>query len=165
MDQILKDFGVQPILLAAQAVNFLILLFILNKFLYKPVLRTLDERKQKIAQSLKDAEEIEKRLAKLELDKEKVLEKAANEARKIIAEATESGNQVVAAAHLKAQHDIGVMLAKSQTEMNLEKDRLNQEIRESLADMIADGLRVISGKVLSEKDKKELLQNSLKNIN
>src|SRR3989338_593740 len=97
----LSDFGVQPILLAAQAVNFLVLLFILNKFLYKPVLKTLDQRKQKVSQSL------------------------------------------------KAAHDIQLMVNKSNTQISLEKDRLNQEIKAELADMIAAGLKVISGKVLS----------------
>ena len=161
----LSDFGVQPILLAAQAVNFLVLLFILNKFLYKPVLKTLDQRKQKVAQSLKDAAEIEKKLAQIELDQEKALQAATTEAKKIINEATESGNQIINDAHLKAAHDIQLMVNKSNTQISLEKDRLNQEIKAELADMIAAGLKVISGKVLSDKDEKELLDRSIKNIN
>ena len=161
----LSDFGVQPILLAAQAVNFLVLLFILNKFLYKPVLKTLDQRKQKVSQSLKDAAEIEKKLAQIELDQEKALQAATTEAKKIINEATESGNQIINDAHLKAAHDIQLMVNKSNTQISLEKDRLNQEIKAELADMIAAGLKVISGKVLSDNDKKELLDRSIKNIN
>jgi len=152
-------------LLAAQAVNFLVLLFILNKFLYKPVLKTLDQRKQKVSQSLKDAAEIEKKLAQIELDQEKALQAATTEAKKIINEATESGNQIINDAHLKAAHDIQLMVNKSNTQISLEKDRLNQEIKAELADMIAAGLKVISGKVLSDKDKKELLDRSIKNIN
>ena len=152
-------------MLAAQAVNFLVLLFILNKFLYKPVLKTLDQRKQKVAQSLKDAAEIEKKLAQIELDQEKALQAATTEAKKIINEATESGNQIINDAHLKAAHDIQLMVNKSNTQISLEKDRLNQEIKAELADMIAAGLKVISGKVLSDKDKKELLDRSIKNIN
>ena len=152
-------------MLAAQAVNFLVLLFILNKFLYKPVLKTLDQRKQKVSQSLKDAAEIEKKLAQIELDQEKALQAATTEAKKIINEATESGNQIINDAHLKAAHDIQLMVNKSNTQISLEKDRLNQEIKAELADMIAAGLKVISGKVLSDNDKKELLDRSIKNIN
>ena len=58
---ILSQFGVKPILLAAQVVNFLILLFILKKFLYGPILKVLSERRKKIEDSLKNVEEIEKR--------------------------------------------------------------------------------------------------------
>jgi len=137
----------------------------LNKFLYKPVLKTLDQRKQKVSQSLKDAAEIEKKLAQIELDQEKALQAATTEAKKIINEATESGNQIINDAHLKAAHDIQLMVNKSNTQISLEKDRLNQEIKAELADMIAAGLKVISGKVLSDKDKKELLDRSIKNIN
>jgi len=161
----LSDFGVQPILLAAQAVNFMVLLFILNKFLYKPVLKTLEERKQKVAQSLNNAAEIEKKLTQVELDREKVLQATTIEAKKIISEATESGNQIIIDAHTRAKHDIEILVAKSQTEMSLEKDRLNQEIKEELAEMIAAGLKVIAGKVLTDKDKEGLIRQSMKNIN
>ena len=70
---ILNQFGVQPILLAAQVVNFLILLFILKKFLYGPILKVLDSRKKTIEQSLKNAEEIERRLLETTEEKEKVM--------------------------------------------------------------------------------------------
>ena len=46
--EIIKQFGINPILLAAQVVNFIVLLFIFKKLLYKPILKVLDERKKKI---------------------------------------------------------------------------------------------------------------------
>ncbi len=85
--EILKQFGINPILLAAQVVNFLILLFILQRFLYKPLLKVLAERKKKIAESLKNAEEIEKRLLETEEEKEKILAKASTEAQKLLDDA------------------------------------------------------------------------------
>src|SRR6476619_1002487 len=102
MDQILTEFGIQPLLLAAQVVNFLVLLFILNKLLYKPILQMLQTRKDRIAESLKNAEEIENTLAKTEEDREKRLKEATDEAKDIINEATKSANLVIAEAHTKA---------------------------------------------------------------
>lgn len=161
----LSDFGVQPFLLAAQAVNFLVLLLILNRFLYKPVLKTLKERKDKIAESLREVAEIEKRLAKTAEESEAILEKAAKEAREIVQSATESGTQIISEAHVKAAANITVLVAKSEQQMRLELDRQDQEIKEELANMVAEGLRVISGKVLTDKDKKDLLNKSVKEIN
>src|SRR5437870_10658982 len=55
--EILKNFGFEPILFIAQIVNFVIIYLILKKFLYKPVLKLLKDRKQTIAGGLKQAEE------------------------------------------------------------------------------------------------------------
>ena len=64
--EFLKEFGIQPTLLIAQIVNFLIILFILKKFFYKPIIKLLDDRKKKIEESLKNAELIEERLKQTE---------------------------------------------------------------------------------------------------
>ena len=55
--EILENFGLNPMLLIAQIVNFLIVLFILKKFLYKPVLEMLKKRQTTIKDGLKQAEE------------------------------------------------------------------------------------------------------------
>ena len=56
----LNDFGVKPVLLAAQAVNFFILLFILKRFLYKPILGMLEKRKMILSRAKATSAEINK---------------------------------------------------------------------------------------------------------
>ena len=63
MEQLFEAFGIDWKLLLAQAVNFGVLFVALTYFLYKPVLKTLDERKQKVAKGVTDAEAAEKMLA------------------------------------------------------------------------------------------------------
>lgn len=162
--EIIDNFGIKPLLLAAQVVNFLILLYILKRFLYKPLLKVLDERKQKISQSLKNADEIEKRLVAIENDRGEKLQEAAKEAKEILTEATKNADRIVAEAHLKAEKDIEKLMEKSKGAMDLEKDKLYQQIRIDLADLVALGLEKVAGKTLTEKDKKELLEKSLKEI-
>jgi F-type H+-transporting ATPase subunit b len=164
MEKILNEFGVQWPLLIAQVVNFFILLFLLKKFLYQPILKALEVRKQKIAESLKNAQEIELRLQKTESEREAALTKAADEAKKILANAEKSANQVIEDARHKAKNDIEVLILKSEQQIKQERDKMQQEIRNDLANMIAEGLKVITGKVLTEKDKKELISKSLKNL-
>lgn len=160
----LKDFGVKPVLLIAQIVNFLILLFILKRFLYKPILKVLEERRRKIAEGLKNAEEIEQRLTKLEVDQKKQLQKAAAEAKDIIDEAGKNADKIIAEAHLKAGRDIDKLIGQSQAHMRLEREKLYQQIRAEVADLVATSLRKVTGKVVTEKDKKELIEKSLKDI-
>lgn len=161
----LKDFGVDLRLLAAQVVNFLLLLFILRKLLYGPLLKVLEERKQKISISLKQAEEIEARLQKTEEDREKALEKATLEAQKIVNEATASANQIIADARLKATGDIELMIARGQEATILDREKMQQELREELADLVVKSLEKITGKMLSKKVQRDLVERSVKELN
>ncbi len=159
---ILTEFGVKPILLAAQIVNFIILLLLLKKFLYGPILKVLDERKKKIAESLANAEEIKQKLVEIAAEHDKELEQAARESKKIIEEATVVANQIIADAHKKAEGDIETMIAKSEVRLVQERDKLHQEIRAELADLVALGMQKIAGKVLTAKDRSNLAEKSLK---
>ncbi len=162
--EILDQFGVKPILLAAQVVNFLVLLFLLKKFLYKPILKVLEERKKVIAQSLQNATEIEERLNKIGQDREKKLHEAAIEAKEIVDEAGKAATEIISQAHLRAQTDIERMQAKNTEAMRLEKDKLHQEIRAELAGLVISSLETVTGKVVSEKDQKEMVEKAIKGV-
>lgn len=162
--EILDQFGVKPMLLAAQVVNFLVLLILLKKFLYKPILKVLEERKKVISQSLQNAAEIEDRLNKIGADREKKLHEAANEAKAIIDDASKSANDIVSQAHAKATGDIERLKAKNMEAMQLEKDKLHQEIRSELAGLIISGLETVTGKVISEKEQKEMIERAVKGV-
>lgn len=125
MGEALHNLGIEGTALIAQIVNFGILLFVLWKFLYTPILKVLDERSAKIAQSQKDAEKIEKALAKSEKEQEAIIltakqeadqiikaaKKTAKEVEKdIITKADEKAKGIVAEAELKAAKVKGEML-------------------------------------------------------
>ncbi|KKR81217.1 MAG: ATP synthase subunit b [Candidatus Daviesbacteria bacterium GW2011_GWA1_41_61] len=162
--EILNEFGVKPVLLIAQVVNFLLLLFILKRFLYKPILKALEQRKQKIVQSLKNAEEIEKRLEAVSKEREEALRKASKEAETIIGEATTSADRIIAQAHEKAQKDISKMIERSQQSLKLEREKLYQDIKGELAGLVMVALEKVTGKVVTEKDQKELIKKSIKQL-
>lgn len=161
---ILNNFGVKPILLVAQAVNFFILLFLLKRFLYKPILKMLDSRKAIIVKSLEDAKKIEERLAKIEAEKDQIFQKASQEGKKLIEEAANLASSIVSEAHSKAAKDGERIILNARKTLEQESDNLHQEIRVELANMVAQGLKNITGKVLTEKEKKEILEKSIKDI-
>jgi|CXWL01.1.fsa_nt_gi F-type H+-transporting ATPase subunit b len=92
MEQLFDAFGVNVSLLIAQAVNFGILLVVLWLVLYKPVMKVLDERSQKIAKGVQDAEEAEMKLKGADAVASGVVAKADLEASKLVANAREAGN-------------------------------------------------------------------------
>ena len=164
MEKIFADFGIQPILLLAQVVNFLVLLFILKKLLYTPILKVLESRKQKIEKSLKDAEEIELKLIQTDEEREKKLAKASEQAREIIDEATKSASLVIEEAHLKASKDMENIVKIGTETINAEREKMHQEIREELAQLIEVSLEKVAGKILTTRDQKELIQKTIKQL-
>ena len=76
MEQLIEAFGIDVRLIIIQVFNFGILMAVLTYFLYKPVLKMLNEREAKIAQGIKDAEEAAKVRGEATEEKKAILEKA-----------------------------------------------------------------------------------------
>jgi len=84
---ILSDFGFDPILFFAQIINFLIILFVLKKLMYKPVLEMIKKRDAEIRSGLKNREDAEKLLVEAKEKESLILQKAGQKAEKIIEDA------------------------------------------------------------------------------
>ncbi len=162
--EILNQFGINPILLAAQVVNFLILLFILKKFLYKPILRVLEERKEKIEDSLKNAEEIEKKLQATEEQSEKIIAKTLQQAQKILDETRKAAAQMLEGAKETSAEIISDANVKASEIVKIRQGILEQQIREHLGDLMILAFEKITGKRLTEKDQKEVVEKEIKNL-
>lgn len=92
MDQLFSTFGIDWRLLAIQALNFSVLLAGLTYFLYKPLMKTIDERRAKIAEGVRTAEAAAQRLAA-----------AAEESRELVGAGAREAEQLVAAARVRAE--------------------------------------------------------------
>lgn len=164
MNNILSDFGVQPVLLLAQVVNFVVLLFILKKLLYKPVLDMLQKRKEVIAQSLKNAEKIQEELDAIENRKQEVIDKAIEEGKKIIAESTAAGNQFYTDAQAKSKADTEAMMEQAVQMIAGEKEKMKSEVKSEVAGMIEMSLEKVLGKSLDSKSHQKITEESIKQI-
>lgn len=162
--EIVEEFGIQPILLIAQVFNFLLLLFILKRFLYKPIIGVLDERKAKISESIKNSQEIEKTLEQITKEREEKLAEAARQAQVIIKQASEAADEIVARAHTQAAEDIKRMVERARLEMAAEKDDLNRQIRRGLAELVGQSLTRVTGKILTDKDQKDLIKRTVNSL-
>lgn len=160
----LKDFGVKPILLAAQVVNFFILLFLLKKFLYGPILKVLETRKKTIETSLKNAEEIERKLAETEDEAEKILAKTLQESKNILDETNAAALQILEDARQQAAEILNKAYAKSLEITKAEKVKLQQEIRENAAGLVALVFEKVTGRKVTGKDQMKIIEKEVKNL-
>ena len=108
MEQIITVFGVNGKLLAIQVVNFGLLLFILHRYLYKPVLAMVDVRRLKIERGVRAAEQAERELGEAESQKSSILRTATQKGDELIDAAKKHAeiqeHTMMKEAHRKAAH-------------------------------------------------------------
>lgn len=164
MEQIIADFGVKPVLLAAQIVNFLVLFLILKKFLYPPILKVLEQRREIVANSIDNAEKIEQRLQRLEDESSQKLAEVSKEAQKILDTASNSADEIISKAHQQAQADIERMLEKGQQSLLQEREKMQREMREELMQLVVLGIEKTAGKVLEQADHQKILEKQIADL-
>lgn len=162
--EILKNFGFDPVMLVAQIVNFLIIFYLLKRFLYKPVLIMLAKRKDSIAQSLKQAEEARLTLERTLIEEKKILSKASDDGKKIIDEARNGAKQVALdiEENTKKQTEKMIQEAKQQIEQDAKEveKRLSEKVSVLALDMLTKSLEGVVGK----KEQKQIVTKTLKQI-
>ncbi len=164
MEKILTDFGVQPVYLAAQVVNFVILLVILKKFLYKPVLKVIEDRKKAIADGLDNSRKIEDQLQTTEQESAEKLAEASKQAKLILAHASNTANKIIADAHQKAQIDIDLMIEQGRKSISDERDLMKKQLQGELAGLVVTGIARVSGKVLEQSDHSKIVDHAIENL-
>ena len=106
MSELLTTFGVNWKLLFIQAVNFGVLLVLLTSFLYRPILRIIDERREKVAEGVRTAEEASRKLDDAKTESEGLIGQAARDAEALVSvartRAEGTGTDIVKAAEVKA---------------------------------------------------------------
>ena len=162
--QIFEEFGISPILLLAQLVNFTILLVLLRLFLYKPILKILEERKKKVAKSLKDAEEIEKRLARTQVEQEKLLDKARTAANKLITEAKTEARELSEKTLAEAKTSVEEMVVKNGQRLKIEREALMTEVKSEISVLVTAAAAKVAGKTIDEMANKKLVDETIKEI-
>lgn len=97
MEDIIYKFGLDAKLITVQIINFVVLVGLLSYFLYKPLLRILEERENKIKQGVEDAEAAGRRLAEADEEKKAIVADAHKEAEAVAHRAKEGADEKTAA--------------------------------------------------------------------
>ncbi len=162
--EIIKEFGLDPILLGAQVINFLIILFLLKKFLYKPLLEMLSKREDAIKEGIKQAEEGRLTLERA-LDEEKnILKLAQNQARKILSESREqayiSSKQIEETTRKQAEK----ILSEARDQITEETKQAEKILSEKVFELSSELVKKTLNELISEKDEKMLIEKAIRKL-
>ncbi len=132
----LANIGVDWKLLLAQVVNFGILLFILKRYAYQPMLKMMDERTAKIERGLLDAEAAQVKLREMEEKERVILSEARAEAKKILAETDEAAKGRDALKMTETEERVKKLLADAEVKMNDDRAKMLAEAKGELAETV-----------------------------
>jgi len=125
-------------------INFLVLVVILNKFLYKPLLGMLDARKQQIQNRLDEADAARSEAAKMKDEYTRQMQNAKEEAREIIGKAARLAEESKSGILQDARDEAAQIIKKAREEIGLEKEKAKAELRNEVASLAV----MAAGKVL-----------------
>ncbi|MEO1030078.1 MAG: F0F1 ATP synthase subunit B [Bacteroidota bacterium] len=149
MDLIKPGFG----LVFWTVITFLILLFLLRKFAWKPILGAVSEREEGIKDALASAENARKEMENLQADNERILQEARAEREAMLKDAREIREQTIAKAEAEAQEKASKIIEKAQAAIESEKKAAMAELKSHVAGLSIDiAEKVVRGE-LSNKDK------------
>ncbi len=148
-----------------QALGFIILLIILGKFAWKPILNALDEREGAIESSLKSAEIARQEMANLVAENEKLLLEARVERDEILRKANEYASEIMEKAREEAAQVGDKMIADAKASIENEKMAALTDIKIQVAEMSLEIAEKLMRTNLSEQaDQKALVKDFVKDI-
>ena len=154
--------GINLKLFIAQLINFAVILFVLWRWAYRPLLRIMHERQKTIADGLDNAKKIETRLGQTEQEyREKILT-AKKEAIAIIEQGKKDAAERAVVMKKKAEDDMQALVASARVQINTEKDAAERAVRESAATLIAEALRQVVSEKMDTKENEAFIRSLLK---
>lgn len=163
MGELAHALGIQWSALIAQVVNFVILILVLTKFVYKPVLDIIDRRRDIVRDSLKKADEINASKAIIEKERVAILRKADEEAGMLLERAKAEAESMRSEIEKAAKQQAAQTLAKGIQKLEHERTSMIHEVQNKLAHAIVLSAEKILRREFSKEDQKsfeeELKQN------
>jgi len=155
-----EAFGFDTKIFLSQVISFVIVALVLRQFAYKPILAVLEERRQRIAEGLLNAEKIKQQLAEAEQRHAEILAKANAQAQKMIDDARESAAQVGERKQQEAIVAAEQIVAKAREASAIEHERTMTELKRELGRLVVDTTAKVTGKVLTPDDQKRLQEEA-----
>lgn len=162
--EILTNFGIQPVLLLAQIVNFLIILFLLKKFFYKPIVKALEGRKARIAESLINAQTIEENLTKTKESTTKILEEARVSAQDIMSQAHQEAQRIADLAVTEARKLAQDSQITAKAQIETQKQVMRQELRQEILSLVVEVVQKVLTRTLTSRERSQLTSKSISEI-
>lgn len=157
----MEAIGINVPALIAQIINFSLLVLLLYTFLYRPILKMLDSRSEKIRESMEKAEFIRQEAERTQQEFQAQIEAARKEGQTIVGQATQIGERMREDAKVTARQEAEAIVNKARSEIQMERDQAIAEIRQQFADLTILAASKVINKSLDKETHEKLIEEVL----
>ena len=162
--EVLAKLGVDWKLLVAQVINFLVLLWVLRRFAYRPMLEFLEKRTKRIESGLRDAKRATEKLSEIEAKEREVLEEARKESTAMIARARESAEKTAEKIMIESREESERVLNETRKKIGAERESMRAEMKRELAGLVLLATEKVLAEKLKDANDTELIRKAVEKL-
>lgn len=155
------SLGINLPLLVVFIINFIILFVLLRIFLYKPVLKMLDERSKRTKEGMELAEATKKEYEQARTEIQKQIEKGRQEAQAIIAQTIQVGERLKEESRQEATKQAQVIVDRTRAELETERDKIVGDLRREFVDIAISAAGKVIKETLDKEKHRKLIDETL----
>ncbi len=164
MQRFIEVFGINWKLLIAQLINFAILVFVLGKFVYKPIMKALDKRRHKIEEGVVFSDKAKKELEGVEVLKTAELQKAERAGQEIIKKSEGDAQKVATGVLAGAEKDKERLLAAGKTILLEQKATMEKNFYQNAAGVVKEALEKVLARGNFDKEEDKIISETMGEI-
>ncbi len=155
------SLGINLPLLVVFCVNFIILFVLLRMFLYKPVLKVLDERAQRTKEAMELAEATKQEYGEARAEVQKQIEKGRQEAQTLITQAMQLGERLKEESRQEATKQAQVILERTRIELGAEREKIVEDLRREFVSIAILAAEKVIKETLDKEKHRKLIEETL----
>ncbi len=164
MEVLMNTLGISWDKLIGQIIGFGIVLFVLQKFGFKPVLAMLAQRREKIAEGIANADKMKIELAHAQAKAQEIIDQAEKQAQKHIEEAREAATRILNEQTQKAIAQAEAIIKQAHEATALDRDRMQAELKKEIGRLVVETTAKVLSKTLDDHDRKRLNEETVKHL-
>lgn len=164
MDSLISTFHIDWHLIAAQAVNFVVVIAVLYFFALKPLKKMMDERGETIKGGLDNAEKQKELLAAQQKEYDAALAEARAHSAAMLKDAKKDVEAYRADMLAKAQAEVAASIASGKKQLEAEKEKMVDEAKKEMVALVMQATEKVLGKAVAGSVESKLVEESIKNI-
>jgi F-type H+-transporting ATPase subunit b len=154
--------GINLPLLVSFTISFVILFALLRLFLYKPVMKMLDDRAKRIKESMEQAEATKAEYSHAEEEVKKLIGKAREDGQALVSQASQIGEKLKEEAKEGARKEAQVIVDRTRAELEEERDRIIDDLRREFVDISISAAEKVIKETLDKERHRKLIEEALK---
>lgn len=158
------NFLIPNLTFVFELLAFLVVLYVLSKYVLPVLNKNVEERQATIRQGLADAEEARAKVQQAQAEFRRTMDEARAEARAMVEEASRAGEQLRVQARERGQREAGALVERAQADLDAAVRRAQEELRAEVAGLVITSLERIVGEGFTTADHRELVERTVREV-